>query len=341
MVIRDVALTLLEAVPDPRQTGSIVKSGRASAIVGKDDGSVGLVLSVGDLPRAEAQALEAEIGRRLRAAPGITSVRIIQTAERGSSGPQAGPDAAEGAIPGVRHIIGVGAGKGGVGKSTVAVNLALALARRGLSVGILDADIHGPSVQMLLGITERARATPEKRLIPIEAHGLRMLGMGVMSDPDKAVAWRGPMIAGAVVQMATSGDWGALDVLVVDLPPGTGDIHLALAQKLKPSGAVVVTTPQALSQADAKRAIAFFEQLSVPVMGVIMNMASMIGPNGETLHPFGTPASGSAPGARTLAELPLDPAVVQASDAGTPLETGPVAAAMDSVAAVVAKTLGL
>lgn len=342
MVIRDVALTLLEDVPDPRQPGSVVNSGRASAIVGKDDGSVGLILSVGDLARAEAQALEAEIGRRLRAAPGITSVRIIQTAERGAAAASPGEAGADaGAIPGVRHIIGVGAGKGGVGKSTVAVNLALALSRRGLAVGILDADIHGPSVQMLLGIRERARATPEKRLIPIEAHGLRMLGMGVMSDPDKAVAWRGPMIAGAVVQMATSGDWGALDVLVVDLPPGTGDIHLALAQKLKPSGAVVVTTPQALSQADAKRAIAFFEQLSVPVLGVVMNMASMIGPNGETLHPFGTPAAGHSLGAQTLAELPLDPAVVQASDVGTPLQTGPVATAMDKVAATISETLRL
>jgi len=340
MVIRDVALTLLEEVPDPRQPGSVVKSGRASAIVGKDDGTVGLVLMVGDLARAEAQALEAEIGRRLRAAPGITAVRIIQTAERGTTGAQPDQEGAlSGAIAGVRHIIGVGAGKGGVGKSTVAVNLALALVRRGLSVGILDADIHGPSVQMLLGITTRARATSEKRLVPIEAHGLRMLGMGVMSDPDKAVAWRGPMIAGAVIQMATSGDWGALDIMVVDLPPGTGDIHLALAQKLKPSGAIVVTTPQALSRADAKRAIAFFEQLNVPVLGVVMNMASMIGPTGETLHPFGTAAAGALPGAKTLAELPLDPAVVQASDAGTPLATGPVAAAMDKVAETIAIAL--
>jgi len=336
MVIRDVALTLLEDVPDPRHSGSVIKCGRASAIVAKDDGSVGLVLSVGDLARAEAQALEAEIGRRLRAAPGITSVRIIQTAERSDTASQ-GEEA--GAIAGVRHIIGVGAGKGGVGKSTVAVNLALALSRRGLSVGILDADIHGPSVQMLLGIEDRARATPEKRLVPIEAHGLRMLGMGVMSDPDKAVAWRGPMIAGAVMQMATSGDWGALDVLVVDLPPGTGDIHLALAQKLKPSGAVVVTTPQALSRADARRAIAFFEQLGVPVLGVVMNMASMIGPGGETLHPFGTPDTANALGAETLAELPLDAAVVQASDAGKPLATGPVAAAMDAVADAIAGKL--
>ncbi len=341
MVIRDVALTLLEDFPDPRQPGSVVKSGRASAIVAREDGSVGLVLSVGDLPRAQAHALEAEIGRRLRAAPGITSVRIIQTAERGASVSSQAKAAETGAIPGVRHIIGVGAGKGGVGKSTVAVNLALALARRGLAVGILDADIHGPSVQMLLGISGRARATPEKRLIPIEAHGLRMLGMGVMSDPDKAVAWRGPMIAGAVIQMATAGDWGALDVLVVDLPPGTGDIHLSLAQKLKPSGAIVVTTPQALSQADARRAIAFFEQLSVPVLGVVMNMASMIGPGGETLHPFGTPAAGAALGAETLAELPLDPAVVTASDAGTPLPEGPVAAGMDTVAAAIATRLNL
>ncbi|MBS3962741.1 MAG: P-loop NTPase [Sandarakinorhabdus sp.] len=342
MMIRDVALALLEDVPDPRQPGSVVKSGRASAIVGKDDGSVGLVLSVGDLGRADAQALEAEIGRRLRALPGITSVRIIQTAERSAATLPPGDDAADaGAIAGVRHILGVGAGKGGVGKSTVAVNLALALARRGLSVGILDADIHGPSVQMLLGIRERARATAEKRLVPIEAHGLRMLGMGVMSDPDKAVAWRGPMIAGAVIQMATSGDWGALDVLVVDLPPGTGDIHLALAQKLKPSGAIVVTTPQEISRADARRAITFFGQLGVPVLGVVMNMASMIGPNGETLHPFGIAAAGGLGGAETLAELPLDPEVVRASDAGTPLTTGPLAAAMDSVAATIAEKLRL
>jgi ATP-binding protein involved in chromosome partitioning len=324
----------LAAIDDPVRPGSIVQSGRVSGLVVRADGSAGLVLSVDGLARAPAQALEARVDRALRQA-GFTSVRIIQTAER------AAPAAEAAAVPGVRHIIGVGAGKGGVGKSTIAAGLALALARRGLKVGILDADIQGPSVHILLGVRQKATATAEKRLVPLEAHGLRMLGMGVMADPDKAVAWRGPMVAGAMVQMATVADWGELDVLVVDLPPGTGDIHLALAQKLKPSGALVVTTPQALARADARRAVAFFQQLEVPVLGVVMNMAGMAAPDGTVLHPFGQAPADTGMGAETLAELPLDPAVVAASDAGAPLAVGPVAAGLDEVAARIAQALQL
>jgi ATP-binding protein involved in chromosome partitioning len=332
MAGRDVAEATLNAIADPVRPGNLLESGRVSGLVVKDDGSVGLVLAVDDLARGPAQALEARLDKALRTA-GFQSVRIIQTAERGSVPAQP--------VPGVRHVLGVGAGKGGVGKSTVAVGLALALMRRGLKVGILDGDIQGPSVHILLGVTERARATPEKRLVPIAAHGLKMLGMGVMADPDKAVAWRGPMVAGAMVQMATVADWGPLDVLVVDLPPGTGDIHLSLAQKLKPSGALVVTTPQALARADARRAVAFFEQLQVPVLGVVMNMAGLLAPDGSLLHPFGAVSTDTGVGAETLAELPLDPAVVAASDAGTPLSTGPVSAGLDQVAARIAAALGL
>lgn len=337
MTVRDVALERLGAMADPKRPGTLIAAGRVSGVVGRDDGSVGLVLAVDDLTRAEAQALEIEIGQQLRALPGISSVRIIQTAERGAAPHD---EAATSALPGVRHIIGVGAGKGGVGKSTIAVHLALALARRGLAVGILDADIQGPSVHILLGIHERAKVTPEKRLIPFHAHGLKMLGMGVMADPDRAVAWRGPMIAGALVQMAELGDWAPLDVLVVDLPPGTGDIHLSLAQKLKPSGAIVVTTPQKLARADARRATAFFEQLQVPVLGTILNMAAMPGPDGAMLHPFGRAADMDGLG-ECLADLPLDPALVAASDAGAPPAAGPVPQAMDAVAARVAEKLRL
>jgi ATP-binding protein involved in chromosome partitioning len=332
MAGRDAAEAALKAIEDPVRPGNLMDSGRVSGLVAKADGSAGLVLSVDDLARGPAQALEGRIDRALRAA-GFTAVRVIQTAERGSPPPAP--------IPGVRHIIGVGAGKGGVGKSTVAVGLALALMRRGLRVGILDSDIQGPSVHIMLGIRGRAQATPDKRLVPMEAHGLKMLGMGVMADPDKAVAWRGPMVAGALVQMATVGNWGALDVLVVDLPPGTGDIHLALAQKLAPSGALVVTTPQALARADARRAVAFFEQLKVPVFGVVMNMAGMAMPDGSTLHPFGEVIGDAGLGAETLANLPLDPEVVAASDAGTPLQSGPVAAGLDAVAARIAAALEL
>lgn len=334
---RNVAEQVLNSIADPVRPGSLLESGRVSGLVAKDDGTVGMVLAVDDLARAPAQALEASIGRQLRAA-GFASVRVIQTAERGST-PAA--EAHVQPIAGVRHILGVGAGKGGVGKSTVAVGLALALQRRGLKVGILDGDIQGPSVHILLGVRSRATATADKRLVPIEVHGLKMLGMGVMADPDKAVAWRGPMVAGAMVQMATVADWGDLDVLVVDLPPGTGDVHLSLAQKLKPSGAVVVTTPQVLARADARRAVAFFEQLQVPVLGAVLNMAGLLSPDGTLLHPFGEVDGEAGIGADILAELPLEPAVVAASDRGQPLETGAVASGLDRVAAQVAQALKL
>jgi ATP-binding protein involved in chromosome partitioning len=334
---RNVAEQVLSSMPDPVRPGNLLQSGRVSGLVVKDDGTAGLVLAVDDLAKAPAQALEAAISRNLRQA-GFTSVRVIQTAERGNA-PAADPAAP--AIPGVRHVIGVGAGKGGVGKSTIAVGLALALKRRGLKVGILDGDIQGPSVHILLGVRTRATATAEKRLVPIDAHGLKMLGMGVMADPDKAVAWRGPMVAGAMVQMATVADWGPLDVLVVDLPPGTGDVHLSLAQKLKPSGAVVVTTPQVLARADARRAVAFFEQLQVPVLGAVLNMAGLVAPDGTLIHPFGEVDGEAGIGAEILAELPLEPAVVAASDRGQPLETGQVAAGLDRVAARIVGALKL
>lgn len=329
---REELAATLNSIADPKRAASVA-SGRASGLVARADGGCGLVLQVDDLTRAEAHALETTIERALRAA-GFTSVRIIQTSER-----PAGEVKSESAVSGVRHVIAVGAGKGGVGKSTVALGLALALVRQGFRVGLLDADIQGPSQQILLGITEKAKANSEKRLLPLHAHGLSMLGMGVMADPDKALAWRGPMVAGAVVQMATSAEWGTLDYLVIDLPPGTGDIHLAVAQKLKPSGAVVVSTPQGLSRADARRAVAFYSQLQVPVMGVVMNMASLLGADGTVTYPFGQPGDGADLGAEILASLPLDPAVVTASDAGKPLDTGPVAFALDGVARAIAQRL--
>lgn len=334
MAVEDVATRVLGGIDDPVHPGSVLASGRIEGLSARPDGSLGLILQVGDLARAAADALEQRL-RAALAAAGIATVRIVQTAEKG---PTPAPGSA---IPGVQHIIAVGAGKGGVGKSTIAVGLALALARRGLSVGLLDADVQGPSAQILLGISGRASATADKRLVPIEAHGIRMLGMGVMADPDKAVAWRGPMVAGAVVQMATRGLWGPLDLLVVDLPPGTGDIHLSLVQKLGLTGAVVVTTPQKLARADARRAIAFFELLKVPVLGVVLNMAGLVVPDGSLLQPFGKAEDLATLGAPVLAQLPLEPAVVAASDSGQPLAIGPVAGGLDQVAAAIVARLGL
>lgn len=331
---RDRLLAELAGIADPVDGAPITESGRVSGLVVRDGGAVGLVLAIDGLTRAQGEQLEARITACLRAQPGVTAVRIIQTADRAAAPAAGAASAARSSLPGVRRIIGVGAGKGGVGKSTIAVGLALALARQGWRAGVLDADIHGPSAHILLGVTERAKATADKRLIPISAHGVQMIGMGVMADPDRAVAWRGPMIAGAVVQMATSALWDGLDVLVVDLPPGTGDIHLSLAQKLSPDGAIIVTTPQRLARVDARRAVAFFEQLSVPALGVIENMA------GEG-SPFGASSGAEGLGAPLLASLPLEPQVVAASDAGQPLATGPVAAGLDDVATALAERLRL
>lgn len=334
MADKEKARKLLDKIPDPKQRVSLMASGRVSGLVVRDDGSVGLILDVSDLMQRQAELLQGSIEKRLERG-GFQSVRIIQTAERGVPGGAASP------IPGVRFIIGVGAGKGGVGKSTIAAGLALALKRRGLKVGLLDGDIQGPSIHILLGIHERATANAEKRLVPIAAHGLKVLSMGVMADPDKAVAWRGPMVSSAMVQMATVADWGELDVLVVDLPPGTGDVHLSLAQKLRPNGALVISTPQELARADARRAVAFFKRLDVPVLGVIMNMAGMPTADGHMLYPFGDPGGELTPGTETLVSLPLDPAVVAASDAGQPIETGAVAEGLDQVAANIVQALAI
>jgi ATP-binding protein involved in chromosome partitioning len=338
----EAMMAALAGVPDPSGSGDLLASGRAAGLVLKADGTAGLVLAVDGLTRAQAERLQARVEVALRALPDVKAVRIIQTSDRADAAPREAGSAS--VVPGVRRILGVGSGKGGVGKSTVAVNLALALARAGHKVGVLDADIHGPSVHILLGITGRARATAEKRLVPMVAHGIAMLGMGVMADSDRAVAWRGPMIAGAMVQMAESADWGLLDVLLVDLPPGTGDVALALAQKLKPHGVVVITTPQALAVADAVRAVALFSQLDVPVLGFVENMAGMAQADGSVAYPFGggdTVGLVAKLGVPCLATLPLDPAIGVASDAGTPLVAGDVVAALDAAAARVAALLGL
>lgn len=319
MLDRDTVLDLLAQIPDPVQSGSVVTAGRTSGLVVRDDGSVGLVLEVGDMEREAAEQFAEKLRNHLIKG-GAGTVRIVQTAERDAPRP----------VPGVRHVLAVGAGKGGVGKSTVAVNLARALKRRGLKIGILDADIQGPSVHLLLGVDGKASATPDKKLIPLVVEDMEMLSMGVMADPDKALAWRGPMVAGAVVQMAQSANWGNLDLLVVDLPPGTGDVHLALAQKLAPSGAIVITTPQKLALADARRASGFYRRLSVPFFGYVSNMEGQV---------FGQ-VDADTLDAPLLASLPLEQEVVTASDACEE-PVGHHREAMDALAEAIASRLML
>ncbi len=290
--------------------------GRTSGVTVGADGNVGFVLAVDGMERGAATILQAEVERAARSVLGVTGVRAILTAERGEA--PAEP------VKAIRHILAVASGKGGVGKSTVAANLAVSIAAQGYSVGLLDADIYGPSVPTLLGIEGRA-LLENNRLQPMPAHGLKALSIGNMTDPDKAVVWRGPMAASAMTQMIDHADWGTLDLLVIDLPPGTGDIQLTMAQKIKPDGAVIVSTPQDLALIDARKAISMFSQVDVQVLGLVENMSVFTCPHcGAASHIFGAHGAeeeAARIGVPFLGAIPLHASIREASDAGQPPAT--------------------
>ena len=225
-------------------------------------------------------------------------------------------------LPMVKQVIAVGAGKGGVGKSTISVNLAVALARMGAKVGLLDGDIYGPSLPTLLGLDDIGAVARGNILMPFEVHGIKAMTIGKLVDPDKALVWRGPMAHGAFKQLATQTDWGALDYLIIDLPPGTGDVPLTLAQLLPVTGAVVVCTPQRVAQDDARRAVRMFEGLGIDVLGVVENMSYFVGDDGKEYDLFGRGGAemmAQQMGLPFLGSMPIHMALRKNSDAGTPL----------------------
>jgi ATP-binding protein involved in chromosome partitioning len=270
-------------------------------------GTASLVLDVTGLSAHQRARLEAGIRDALARVGEVSEVRIAMSAEKIE-----------------RTIIAVGSGKGGVGKSTVAANLAVALARAGRKVGLVDADIYGPSQPRIMGNGDRPEMA-DKQIVPVAAHGVRMLSIGQLVEPGAALAWRGPMAASALGQLI-EGDWGDAEMLVVDLPPGTGDIQLSLIQKWKPAGAVIVSTPQDLALIDATRAIDLFRKMDVPILGLIENMAGYTCPHcGEVSDPFGS--GGAEAAAKVLSipflgRIPLTMAIRAASDAGEPPAAG-------------------
>jgi ATP-binding protein involved in chromosome partitioning len=243
-------------------------------------------------------------------------------------------------VTGVDRILAIASGKGGVGKSTVSSNLAVALARAGRRVGLLDADIYGPSQPRMMGVSKRPASPDGKTIIPLQAHGVTMMSLGLMLEEDKAVVWRGPMLMGALQQMLGQVEWGRLDVLIVDLPPGTGDVQLTLCQRSQVTGAIVVSTPQDVALLDARKAISMFNMLKTPILGLIENMSTYICPNcGHEAHIFGhggVRAEAERIGVPFLGEIPLSLDVRIAGDSGTPIAAGEGAVA-DAYAALAAR----
>ncbi|MBK5927410.1 Mrp/NBP35 family ATP-binding protein [Rhodobaculum claviforme] len=308
------------------------------------EGTVRFVLEA-DTPEL-SRALEparADAEARLRALPGVDSVQILVTthAPPQKDGVKIGrhADAGPSRPAGVDHIIAVGSGKGGVGKSTVSANLAVALARQGRRVGLLDADIYGPSIPRMMGVNRRPSSPDGKTILPLHAHGVTVMSIGFMLPEDEAVIWRGPMLMGALQQLMTQVAWGDLDVMIVDMPPGTGDIQLSLCQKTDLTGAIVVSTPQDVALLDARKALAAFRTLKTPVLGLVENMSSYICPScGHESHLFGEGGvrrEAEAAGLPFLGALPLSLEVRVAGDTGTPIAAGdgPMAEAYGTIAA--------
>ncbi len=331
-ITKEAVRERLQSVKAPNG-GDLAASKNLSEIV-VTDGKVFFSLTV---DAAEAQAWEPvrkAAEQAVKAMPGVSSVLVALTAEKKGGAASAPPRPApqqqahshgprNTSIPGVGKIIAVASGKGGVGKSTTAVNLALGLRDLGLKVGLLDADIYGPSAPRLLAIKERPQAVGGRTLIPIEKFGLKIMSIGFLVDEETPMIWRGPMVMSAITQMLREVEWGELDVMVVDMPPGTGDAQLTLAQQVPLAGSVIVSTPQDLALVDARRGIAMFRRVDVPVLGLVENMSYFLCPKcGERTEIFshgGTKAEASRLQVPFLGEVPLEPVIRETSDAGLPV----------------------
>jgi ATP-binding protein involved in chromosome partitioning len=350
--LKDEVLAALAKVPSP-DGSALPATGKLSDIVARD-GKVFFSITVDAAAVKNWESVRERAEAAIRALPGVTSVMVALTAERAGGGagagapppqmpqrprppsadrpgpPPAGGPRPPAGIPGVAAIIAVASGKGGVGKSTTAVNLALGLRDLGLKVGILDADIYGPSLPKLLAIREKPETIDGTRLKPIERYRMPVMSIGFMIEEETPMIWRGPMVMSALTQMLREVEWGTLDVLVVDMPPGTGDAQLTMAQQVPLKGAVIVSTPQDLALIDARRGIAMFRRVNVPILGIVENMSTFICPHCGTRSDIfghgGARHEAERLDVPFLGEVPLDMMIRERSDSGAPV----VASAPDS-----------
>jgi ATP-binding protein involved in chromosome partitioning len=343
---RETVLEALAGVEMPGTGRSLVAADVVRAVT-VEGGAVRFVLEVDPAQGPALEPVRAAAQRAVEALPGVTSVSALMTAHAQKSAPpelkigrHPTPQAGAAAVPGVKRILAVASGKGGVGKSTVAANLAVALALEGKATGLLDADIYGPSVPRMMGVSARPQSPDGKTILPLRNHGITLMSIGLMLEEGQAVVWRGPMLMGALQQMMGQVAWGDLDVLVVDLPPGTGDVQLTLSQRYPLTGAIVVSTPQDVALIDARKAIDMFDKTKVPVLGIIENMSTYVCPAcGHEAHLFGH-GGARAEAARLdlpfLGEIPIDIGIRLAGDTGAPVVAcdpeGPQARAFREVA---------
>jgi ATP-binding protein involved in chromosome partitioning len=344
-ILKQRVLDALKHVKGPNLSDDIVSLGLVSEVVIRG-GKVYFAISVDPARASELEALRQAAEQAVKDVPGVEAVAVTLTADREAGSAPAGGNGAggrtqpptgspvargaaqaarhrAGAIPGVANIIAVASGKGGVGKSTTAVNIALGLQARGLKVGVLDADIYGPSMPRLLGIKGRPQQLAGDKLAPMEAYGLKVMSMGFLVDEETPMIWRGPMVMSALSQMLKDVAWGELDVLVVDMPPGTGDAQLTMAQQVPLAGAIIVSTPQDLALIDARKGLNMFRKVDVPVLGIVENMSTFICPHcGSATDIFahgGAQSEAKRLGVPFLGEVPLTLAIRETSDAGEPV----------------------
>jgi len=322
MLSREEILNALKAVKYPGFSRDIVSFGLVKDISAAD-GAVSMAMQLTSPNPEAAQQIKAEVERVLSNLPGVNQVHVV--VRQSAAGPAAGganPFANQKGVPGVKRVIAIASGKGGVGKSTVSVNLACALEHLGARVGLLDCDIYGPSIPLMMGVHEKPTISAASRLVPPVAHGVKVMSIGLLLADDQPVIWRGPMIAKTIDQFLTVVEWSELDVLLVDLPPGTGDAQLSLCQTVPLDGGVIVTTPQEASLGVVRKGIAMFNKVNVPILGIVENMSYFTTPNGERVEIFGH-GGGREEAARQkipfLGEVPIFTEIREGGDRGMPI----------------------